>query len=165
LNSGEYCLRVALPDLLFLVMGHLGCVMYSLNRVSAVGGQDQTLRVTTSLSLRFAALVVVGLGVFTTWVSYQLESVSQAAFATAYFVTGTGLGLGASWSRWILYVLTIVGIVGWSYGVWAAYAAGWPYDDLLRTVISLIPGVALIAIHLACVWVAYKQLGVHPSDA
>ena len=42
LNSGEYCFRIVFFVLVSFVMVHLCSVVYSLNRVSISGGQDQS---------------------------------------------------------------------------------------------------------------------------
>lgn len=75
----------------------------------------------------------------------------------ALALTGSfGLVLRRRWSRYVVYSLAFLLISYWSYELWHVVLRGWPYPDLLSSLISLIPGAALILVCLGCCLVTFR---------
>lgn len=78
-------------------------------------------------------------------------AVSAASFlwllpAVAILIAGVGLFLRKPWSQYLWHALALVASVSWVASVVRVALPGWPYESALATVISLIPGVLLVAV-------------------
>lgn len=78
-------------------------------------------------------------------------AVSAASFlwllpAVVTLITAVGLLLRKRWSQYLWHTLALVISVSWVVSVVRATLAGWPYNNALATVISLVPGLLLVAV-------------------
>lgn len=69
-------------------------------------------------------------------------------WAAVAFITAAGLFFNKSWSQYLVYFFAITMSAQWIYVVWLINRNGWQYDDSKSIIISLLPGILLIA---ACV--------------
>jgi hypothetical protein len=69
-------------------------------------------------------------------------------WAALCFGAAIGLALSKSWGRHLVYVVAACTAVGWALYVGYIAVQGWPYHDVERSIISLLPGLLLV---LVCV--------------
>lgn len=67
----------------------------------------------------------------------------------ACFAGAIGLVLSKSWSQYFIYAVSFFTVSGWLYVTISIAVQGWPYQGILKTVISLVPGILL---SMACVF-------------
>lgn len=70
-------------------------------------------------------------------------------------VSAIGLAFSKPWSQFLIYIISLVSVVWWLFVIWGVYQAGWPYDDMQRSVISLILGILLVILCLSSSWFVY----------
>jgi hypothetical protein len=92
-------------------------------------------------------MALVAYGAYTAWLA-MAANVWFILWAVPCFAGAIGLALGKPWSRYFVYVVAIFTVLGWLAVVGSVAMRGWPYHDVTRSVISLIPGLLLVA---ACV--------------
>jgi len=78
-------------------------------------------------------------------------AVSSASFlwllpAVLLLVVAFGLFLRKRWSQYLWYLIALAVSVSWVVSVVRVARSGWPYDNALSSVISLVPGLLLIAV-------------------
>ena len=90
-------------------------------------------------------VALVAYGAYTAWLA-MAASVWFVLWAVPCLAGAIGLALGKSWSRYFVYLVAICTALGWLAFVGSAAMRGWPYHDVTRSVISLIPGLLLVAV-------------------
>ena len=93
--------------------------------------------------------VLFAYGSYTTW----LALTSQYWFllwTVACYAAAVGLALSKGWSRYLVYLVAAFTAGGWLYAVATLAASRWPYPDTLSSVISLVPGMLLVALCVLC---------------
>lgn len=110
-----------------------------------------------SVGVWLAIVLALGFGIYLLWGAYAYKQWWPILYSAPYLIGGIGLFLNKRWSQYFYYFLAVWGISGWIYGVWQAYDRGWPYADLQRSIISLVPGVVLITLYVGMVWVVYRH--------
>ena len=78
-------------------------------------------------------------------------SVSTSAFlwllpATILPIAAIGLFLNKHWSQYLWHVIAIVVSLSWIVSIVRLTFSGWPYENTISSVISLIPGLFLVVI-------------------
>ena len=78
-------------------------------------------------------------------------AVSAASFlwlfpAVVTLIAGVGLFLRKRWSQYLWHALALVISVSWVVSIVRVALSGWPYDSALATVISLVPGLLIVAV-------------------
>jgi hypothetical protein len=93
--------------------------------------------------------VLVAYGSYTTWLAFT----SQYWFllwSVACYGAAVGLALSKRWSRYLVYLVAVFTAGGWLYVVGTIAVTRWPYPDVISSVISLIPGILLVALCVLC---------------
>ena len=92
-----------------------------------------------------AAFLLLVSGYLAWWaVSYaQLLWLLPAALSLA---AGVGLFLRKPWSQFLWFAIALSATVFWLVSVTRVALSGWPYPDMLGSIISLIPGALLLAL-------------------
>lgn len=73
---------------------------------------------------------------------------ASGVLAICCIAASLGLALGARWARYLSQALLLVIVGAWVWVLVTYSIPNWPYPDLLSSVLSLIPGSALVAICL-----------------
>ena len=103
---------------------------------------------TKSKTLWVVALVLASFSVYCS--TFTSESGWPAvALAAILIVAVVGLVFEKQWSQYLVYATLSLLILWWCYVVGSMSGPDWPFTDTLSTVISLLPGVALITVFLA----------------
>lgn len=93
-------------------------------------------------------LLVIALaayGAYTAWLAVT-TSVWFALWAVACFGGAVGVALFKPWGRYFVYLVATCTALGWLAVVASLAANGWPYRGVSRTIISLAPGLLLVAV-------------------
>ena len=110
------------------------------------------------------ATVLVAYGLYTLWLVKLYNSVWFLAWSIPCFVAAAGLMLRRSWAKYVFYVIAACTAGGWTiYVVWLALA-GWPYRDAQSTVISLVPGLLLVALCVSASVYVHKYFKVRARE-
>jgi hypothetical protein len=92
------------------------------------------------------------------WVAVQKESLLYGIAALLALVACVALAMLRPWSRFLVYILTVAFTGGWIYSAWQAARSG--YFALVSTqasIVTLAPGVALVAVSSFCAVAVYRQ--------
>jgi hypothetical protein len=111
--------------------------------------------VALSLSPRviLAALWLACCGVWLVWSNIDARTWLGVPFGAVILVATLGVLMKWRWSQWVIYVLVAWGTCAWLYFLWESARAGYfPLETIQRTVLSLIPGISILA---ASIWSAY----------
>jgi len=107
-----------------------------------------------------AVFVIYGLyALVQTRLNPQVFGIVMALLSVA---GGIGLILNRRWSRYCIYVVSGAFIGTWLYYV-ALAARTWPYDRLLESVISLLPGLFMVFVAAVSTHVVRKHFGAEPT--
>lgn len=74
------------------------------------------------------------------------QTFSTGLWAVWALICGFGLLLQRKWAAYLWYALALLASASWIWAVVGVIRTGWPYPDVLRSVISLFPGVCILAI-------------------
>ena len=85
-----------------------------------------------------------------------LSGFSEAA-SSSVRKAAAGLLRLQGWARPLAYLFAAALALGWIYAVWQVARRGWPYPDVLGTVLSLIPGVLLLSLCAGGAWIVHRQ--------
>jgi hypothetical protein len=106
-----------------------------------------------------AAVVVGGYGAWVLRQGIEMAHWQSVCFGAAALVTALAMLARQPWSRFMVYALVSVFGISWIYVVVVAIRAGaWKEYDALRTFLSLVPGLGMLAVALICAFVAAKFL-------
>jgi uncharacterized membrane protein YjjP (DUF1212 family) len=91
------------------------------------------------------AAVLIAYGSYTVWLVTVYDSLWFLAWSIPCFLGGIGMILRRAWSQYLFYVVATCTAGGWAINVGMLAFSGWPYRDAQSTVISLVPGLLLVA--------------------
>ena len=104
------------------------------------------------MSLRkiyLVAAVFAVYGIYNVWLVVEYGQPLFLSWSAACFIAAVGLWLKKPWSRFVVYAVCLLTIIGWLFFVGVMVWNGWPYAGLAQTIVALLPGVLLIAL---CIW-------------
>jgi len=117
------------------------------------------MRSISFVTVAIAALIVGAAGAWVLWAGIQAQSWHSIAYGSATLVAGLAMLARQPWSRFLVYAVVAVFIVAWTYIVMGAVRAGaWAQYDTLKRLLSLVPGLTMVGIALACAFVAARFL-------
>ncbi|MFH2047047.1 MAG: hypothetical protein ABIK92_18110 [Pseudomonadota bacterium] len=91
------------------------------------------------------SIVLILNGIYQIYANLNMLWISNGTHLILNFLCAFGLLFEKSWSQHYVYVLSFFSIGGWFDGVINVYRNGWPYSTIEESIISLIPGLCLIA--------------------
>jgi len=91
------------------------------------------------------------------WATLRGWHWTTAALGIIALLTAGGLLLLKAWAQYLAYVFAAGLSLTWVFGVWRIALQGWPYSDVLRTVLSLVPGTLLLLICAGGSYVVHRQ--------
>lgn len=80
----------------------------------------------------------------------------SVGFGLGAVLTAGGLMFLKPWAKYLAYGFAICLAANWLYVVWQITAQGWPYEDVLLNVFSLLPGLLLLLICVGGAYVVYS---------
>jgi hypothetical protein len=86
-------------------------------------------------------------GAYTSWLTISMNA-WFLIWALPCFGAAIGLALSKPWGRYLVYAVAACTAIGWALYVGFIAIRGWPYHDVERSIISLVPGLLLV---LVCV--------------
>lgn len=113
--------------------------------------------VTKSLKLYAISLCLAGIGAYILWFSVEYEQWGHIVWGLSAILGSLGLIFQKYWSQYIVYILSFSITVFWLYEIIKNAIIGWPYEETLDTIISLVPGVFLFFICLISSIIVYKH--------
>src|SRR5437762_2300801 len=96
--------------------------------------------------VRLLGLVVLSYAAYIGLSFASAPTLSAALWGACFFACGLGLTFHVRLAAYLWYVLAVVTSASWIWAVIGVTRAGWPYADVLRSVISLIPGLCILAV-------------------
>lgn len=99
--------------------------------------------------LQLVAVALAIYGIYNVWMVVKYGQPLFLLWSTACFVGVVGLWFKQPWSRFVVYAVCSLTILGLFFYIGAMAVNGWPYPGLTRSVVALIPAALLVAI---CVW-------------
>ena len=96
--------------------------------------------------VRLLGLVLLSYAAYIGLSFSNAPTLSSALWGACFFACGLGLIFHVRWAAYLWYVLAIVTSASWIWAVIGVARTGWPYADVLRSVISLIPGLGILAV-------------------
>ena len=89
------------------------------------------------------AAMLAAYGSYNIWAMYLSGDYWFLLWVVACFAGAIGLVLLKSWSQYFVYLVSFFTVGGWLYVTISIAIQGWPYQSIIKTVISLIPGILL----------------------
>lgn len=93
---------------------------------------------------RLFAAAIVGYACYLGWSAFALGSAVAGLWAVVFLTCGVALWISKPWSRFLWYGLAFLSVAEWLWYAGRAAASGWAYPDLLRNVLSYLPGFFLL---------------------
>jgi hypothetical protein len=102
----------------------------------------------TMIALVAALLAVYG--AYAAWAALASHTLVWLPLAFLALLGAVGLFFNQPWSRYLVYVVSLLAVSAWVIGFAGNVNRGlWPYPDPLSSAISLVPGLLLITLRLA----------------
>ena len=98
---------------------------------------------------RAVALVLSAYALLSCWALLYNVSPIAVASACVFGSAAVGLWLMRPWSRWIVYSISSAVCVWFVWYVSKLLQGGWPYDDGMRSVITVLPASLLVLCAIA----------------
>lgn len=106
--------------------------------------------------VRFLAILFASYSAYSFWVAQDYGKWGYAFFGAVSLGTAIFLWFKKAWSQYLVYVLGAVFIGAWLFAVWQVYERGWPYEDALRSFISLVPGLLMVFVVLGACYIVRR---------
>jgi hypothetical protein len=85
------------------------------------------------------------------------------------FATAIGLFIGWPWARYAAFIVSGLAVLSWLLTIAnETQINGWPYSDVLSSIISLLPGLVWVSIWAAISWAvqkSYRELQPQPEPS
>jgi len=111
------------------------------------------------------SLILFLYGIYSCYEGFLTGIVSYAASGVIFLGVAIALFMKIRGSQYLVYILSVYLIGSWLFGLWIIYTSGWPYEDALGTVISLIPGIVIVLMFIFCSYSAHQFLGKQNEKA
>jgi hypothetical protein len=99
--------------------------------------------------IQIVAVVLAIYGIYNVWMVAKYGQPLFLLWTATCLLASAGLWMKKPWSRFVVYAVCSLTILGLLFFVGAMALNGWPYPGLAKTVVALIPGVLVVAL---CVW-------------
>jgi hypothetical protein len=98
------------------------------------------------IAVRFLSAFLLLVAAYLAWWAIAYGGVVWGLGAVVSLATSVGLFTGRSWGRLLWYLVALTVGSAWIASIGRHALTGWPYSDLPRTLISLLPGLLLLVI-------------------
>jgi hypothetical protein len=121
------------------------------------------MRRTSYLAVVAAALVIGAYGAWVLWKGIGARHWQSDLIGVVSIAASLGMLARKPWSRFLVYLLVGFFCVAWIAGIFDAVNAGaWQKYDALQVFLSLMPGLGMVLVALACAFIAARY--VRPSS-
>jgi len=107
--------------------------------------------------IKFLSTFLILVSVYFGWWGATTGTLLWLGTSLFAFVAAVGLFLDKVWSQYLWHALSLAIIASWAYTVASVAMAGWPYETILETFISLIPGLLLVGVFAGGSVIVYKH--------
>jgi hypothetical protein len=101
------------------------------------------------VTLRGLALFFAFCSLYGGWTLFFQVSAIAVLVACLGATAAFGLWLQRPWSRWIVYLISMLLIVYSAWYVWSVVQGGWPYESGSRSFVYFLPGALLLMFGVA----------------
>jgi hypothetical protein len=98
------------------------------------------------VTIRLLAVFLVIIAGYVGWWSITSGQLLWLVLASVALVAAVGLALSKRWSQYLWYAIALGASVLWVVTVVRIAIAGWPYPDVVSSLISLVPGLLLLTV-------------------
>ena len=98
------------------------------------------------MPIRLLSALLVLVAGYLTWWSVTYAQFLWLAGAAVALVTAVGLLLHRRWAQYLWYAIALAVSTVWVIVTVHVSITGWPYDDIVSSFISLVPGMLLLAL-------------------
>lgn len=96
------------------------------------------------------AVLLAVYGAYVAWAAFESRMLVWLSLAFLALVGAAGLFLNRGWSRYFVYLVSLLVVSAWVIGFVGNVNRGlWPYPNPLASAISLVPGLLLVALCVA----------------
>jgi len=101
-------------------------------------------------SIRILAVLLAAIASVSALWALVVGAPAQATLATVGLIGAIALWSANPASRYVVYSAAAVIVGSWLYTVIHTAISGWPYQDTVSTVVSLVPGTLLLLLCFGC---------------
>lgn len=98
------------------------------------------------MAIKLLAALLVIVAAYIGWWAISAASFLWLPLVIICLVTAAGLFQSKSWSQYLWHVIALLVILSWAFSVVRIASTGWPYNTVLESVVSLVPGLLLVAV-------------------
>jgi hypothetical protein len=98
------------------------------------------------VTIRLLAVFLVIVAGYVGWWSITSGQLLWLVAASVALVGAVGLALRRRWSQYLWYLIALSASVLWVVTVVRIAMSGWPHNDVVSSVISLVPGLLLLTV-------------------
>jgi hypothetical protein len=98
------------------------------------------------MAIKLLATLLVVVSAYLGWWAISAASFLWLLPAVVSLIAAFGLFLSKHWSQYIWHTMAMAVSLWWAVSVVRIALSGWPYDGVLSSAISLIPGILLVAV-------------------
>lgn len=119
------------------------------------------------IKLYIIGLVLTAYAIFTIKYSMAYGAVLPGIVAVFALLGAIGLFLKKAWSRFFIFIFTILIVPWWIYStIRIIVQKGWPYyPTKYESILGLLPGILLCWFYVFSSWVSYKQFSRKKKSA
>jgi len=96
------------------------------------------------MSFRVFTAAIIGYACYLGWGAFAVGSAVTGLWAAVFLACGVTLWMSRPWARFLWYGLASLTVAEWLWYAGRAAASGWVYPDVLRNVLSFLPGAFLL---------------------
>ena len=96
--------------------------------------------------IKLLATFLVVVSAYLGWWAVSAASFLWLLPAVVSLIAAVGLFLSKRWSQYLWHVMALAVSLSWVVSVVRVALSGWPYDSALSSVVSLVPGLLLVAV-------------------
>ena len=122
------------------------------------------MALTTPIGILITVALLGIYGAYAFWDAITYHSVINGLVGAIAVVGCVGAALLRPWSRFLVYFLAAVFVATWGYSIYDAAQAGY-FGQVAapRIMLSLAPGVVMVALSCYCVYAVYRQFRRPPA--
>jgi hypothetical protein len=118
----------------------------------------------TPIGMLITVALLALYGAYGVWTAIADNSWISACAAAVAVVACIGTAMLKAWSRFLVYLLTLVFVGTWAYSIYSAAAVGYfSLFSAAEIARSLAPGLLLILVSCYCAYVVFKHFRKLPS--
>ena len=109
------------------------------------------------MTLKILAAFLFSISVYLGWWSFSKGSLLWLFPTFTASITSLGLFFNKPWSQYLWHIIAIAASILWLASIVRISMSGWPYESLLSSIISLIPGLSVLVICMGGSAIVFKH--------